>query len=181
MYKMVDPDRYCGGANELDNFISHLQQNFESHTSLFPRGGIDKVNYALNFLGSWAKHPDPTLRKSKMTDPAQWGRSLRISQHSCLQDFDLFKDEIRKIYGDKDRAINAAIRAMQEYTQGALDPDETVRAYGNWIRSTWREAGWNEEMYSAVFYDMMWAGLKPYLRGRIKPLASNGRFATLDE
>jgi hypothetical protein len=52
IFKMTDPDRFCGGATELDGFLNHLKRNFASHESLFPRGDRDKVQYALGHLGT---------------------------------------------------------------------------------------------------------------------------------
>jgi hypothetical protein len=31
IFKMVDPLRYCGGANKLDKFLETLRSNFASH------------------------------------------------------------------------------------------------------------------------------------------------------
>jgi hypothetical protein len=48
----------------------------------------------------------------------------------------------------------------------------------------WREAGWNagSKDVQRVLYDMVWAGLRPGIKARIKPFAKeDGRFASIDE
>jgi hypothetical protein len=89
-----------------------------------------------------------------------------------------------------DRQLDALTRAYLEFAQGALDPNETVKAYSNRMRSNWREAGWNSKAASGadepvalrILYDMVWAGLRPGIKARIKPFAGeDGRFATIDE
>jgi len=67
--KMVNPRPYCGGAKELDSFLSHLHQNHQLHATLFPDDAT-KVAHALNLLGTWAEHPKPELRKTKAIDPS---------------------------------------------------------------------------------------------------------------
>jgi hypothetical protein len=182
-FKMVDPPKFCGGAKDLDNFLSHLRQNFRTHEGQFPGGDEDKVTYALSFMGKWSEHAEPDQRKVKMMDPAHWARELRVSQHPCLKDFDLFEKEVQKVYGDKDRTTNAAIAVFQGYQQAS---HETVRMFSNRLQSLWREAGWDLENpgTQTVLYDLLWAGFKPYLRTRVKPFAAklpDGRFGSIDE
>jgi hypothetical protein len=31
IFNMTHPERYCGGAQELDNFLDMLRSNFQSH------------------------------------------------------------------------------------------------------------------------------------------------------
>jgi hypothetical protein len=50
IYKMVDPVRYCGGAQELDPLLDALRSNFNSHGHLFPRCGPDHVKYVISLL-----------------------------------------------------------------------------------------------------------------------------------
>jgi len=66
IFKKVDLERYCGGISELDNFLSVLRGSLKSHSHLFPHGGPNQVQYALNFLGSWSSHPNPTQTNTKM-------------------------------------------------------------------------------------------------------------------
>jgi len=180
IFKMVDPERYCGGISELDNFLSVLRGSFKSHSHLFPHGGPNQVQYALNFLGSWSSHANPTQRNTKMEDPIAWGQKLRISNHPAMNDFDLFEAEIRKTYGDKDREMNAAMRGYQEFYQGHHDTEEGVRAYANRLRALWREAGWDQQHIQKMLYEMAWTGMRPGLRSRIAWLV-DGRFGSIDE
>src|SRR5215204_1231519 len=106
-----------------------------------------------------------------MTDPSHWGQSLHVSNHPCLQDFDAFAEEILKVYRDPDRELNAAAKAYTELAQG---PDKSVRAFGNRIRSNWREAGWDEKQHTRMLYHLTWTGLRIGIKLRIKPLAPNG-------
>jgi hypothetical protein len=48
----------------------------------------------------------------------------------------------------------------------------------------WRDASWNagSKDVQRVLYDMVWAGLRPGTKARIKPFArEDGRFASIDE
>jgi hypothetical protein len=128
IFKMVDPVRYCGGAKELDKFLESLRSNFDSHKHLFPKGGPDRVKYVISFLDTWNNHTDASQRQTENTDPSEWASDLRDEAHPCLQDFELFAQELMKMYGDKDRRLNSAMKAMQEYQQLS---NESVRVYAN--------------------------------------------------
>jgi hypothetical protein len=180
IFKMTDPDRFCGGATELDGFLSHLKRNFESHGTLFPRGDPDKIRYALGHLGTWASHTDSKQRATQMVDPITWSRDLERANHPCLRDFTQFETEVRRMYGDKDRRQKAALRALLEAKQGN---EETVRTYAARIRSTWRDAEWDETspVGQRILYDLAWGGLRTWIRKQIEPLQPDGGFNSLDE
>ena len=179
IYKMVDPVRYCGGAKELDRFLDALRSNFNSHGHLFPRGGPDHVKYAISLLDAWSNHQNPALRQTAMTDPSEWAGDLSAESGPCLQDFDLFSQEIAKVYGDKDRRRVAVITLMQEYIQL---PQESVRAYANRVKANWRQAGWNLQKHEEVLCDIAWAGLRNSLKNKVGPMTpACGRLDTLDE
>jgi len=144
IFKMVDPEPYCGGISELNIYLSVLRGSFKSHSHLFPHGGRNQVQYVLNFLGSWSSHANPTQRHTKMEDPIAWGQKLRISNHPAMNDFDLFEAEIRKTYGNKNCEKNAAMQGYQEFYQEDHDTEKGVRAYANRLRALRREAGWDE-------------------------------------
>jgi len=76
------------------------------------------------------------------------------------------------MYGDPDRQLDASTRACAEYIQGALDPNETVKAYSNRLHSTWRESGWKADQKDAhqIQYDMVWAGLRPGIKARFSSI-----------
>jgi len=107
--KMVDPERYCDGISELDNFLSVLRGSFKSHSHLFPHGGPNQVQYMLNSLGSCSSYANPTQRNTKLEDPNVWGQKIPILNHPAMNYFDLLEEEIRKTYGDKDQEIHSAI------------------------------------------------------------------------
>ena len=52
IFNMTHPERYCGGAEDLDNFLDTLRSNFQSHAHLFPHGDRDKVKYAASLLST---------------------------------------------------------------------------------------------------------------------------------
>jgi len=162
-FDMTHPRRYCGGARELDTFLGSLRSNFRTHSHLFSDGDTEKVQYALDHLGSWSNHHDYTLHKTSMIDPITWGQDLLTNDSPCIHDFDLFVNEIQKMYGEKDRKLNAGTRLYHEFCQGHHDPSESVRAYANRLRRNWREAGWDQEQQKLSCYHMIWAGLKPEL------------------
>jgi hypothetical protein len=182
--KLVDPAKYCGGAQDLDRFITQLRHRYKTQPHQF-HGDDDKVDYALSLLGKWANNDDTELRKTIMTNPAEWGTSLVTMTSPCLSDFTLFEAEIRKMYGDKDRRLNAAIKAATESSQGQSPAEntETVRNFANRIRTNWREAGWDEAAHSTLLYDLAWAGLRPGIRARIRPFAdeTTGMFESIDQ
>jgi hypothetical protein len=184
VFKMKDPAQFCGGADDLDRFLSQIKLLFESHGHHFPRGDPDRVLYAMGLLGSWKEHADEDQRKTQMTHPNQWAINLIKIESDCLRDWHLFETEIREMYGDRYQQLNAATRALREIAQGALDPNETVKAYSDRMRSNWAKAGWRVELEGSqrIFYDMVWAGLRPVIKARLKPFAGeNGRFGSIRE
>jgi hypothetical protein len=186
IFRMRDPAKFCGGAAELERFLTQLELLFESHDRHFPRGDPDKVQYATSLLGTWTEHVDESLRKTQMTSPAEWASELVLARSDCLRDWDLFEAEIREMYGDRERRLNAAARAYAEYMQGALDSNETVKAYANRMQSNWREAGWKagpeEPKAQQMLYDLVWSGLRAGIKARIRPFAGKrGQFDTVEE
>jgi hypothetical protein len=181
-FEITHPKRFCGGPRELETFLGTLRSNFRTHNHLFPGGDTDKVQYALDHLGSWVNHPDHTQRKKNMTDIVSWGHDLLAYDHTWLYDYDLFVTEIRKHYGDKDRKQNSSTRASHKIMQGYHNSDENIRVYPNRLQRNWREAGWDEEQHKIILYDMIWAGLKPYLHPKLRPFTkANGRFDWIDK
>jgi hypothetical protein len=135
VYKTVDRVRYCGGAKELDRFLDALRSNCNSHGHPFPHGGPDHVKYTISLLDAWSNHQNPALRQTAMTDTSEWAGDLSAESDPCLQDFNLFSQEIAKVYWDKDRRRVVVITLMQEYIQL---PPELVRAYANRVKANWR-------------------------------------------
>jgi len=179
IYKMVDPVQFCGGVKELDRFLGTLHSNFNSHGHLFPRGGPDHVKYAISLLDAWSNHHNPTLRQTAITDPSEWASDLSAESGPCLQDFDLFSQEMAKVYGHEDRRRMAVITLMQEYIQL---PQESVRAYANRVKANWRQAGWNLPKHDEVLYDIAWVGLHDPLKNKVGLMTPTcGRFDNLDE
>jgi hypothetical protein len=52
IFRMRDPAKFCGGAGELERFLTQLELVFELHGRHFPRGDPDKVQYATGLLAS---------------------------------------------------------------------------------------------------------------------------------
>ena len=50
IYMMIELERYCGGAKELDGFLVSFRSNLISHAHLFLPGGPDHVKYAISLL-----------------------------------------------------------------------------------------------------------------------------------
>jgi hypothetical protein len=46
-FKMRNPAPFCGGADDLDRFLTHVKRLFKSHPQQFPRGESDQVEYAI--------------------------------------------------------------------------------------------------------------------------------------
>jgi len=107
IFKMAQPKRYCGGARELETYLVSLQLNFRTHKHLF-HDDTDKVQSALDHLGSWAYHTDCEMQKTTMIDPITWSQDLQKNNSPCLNNLDLFVAEIQKMYGDKDQRLNVA-------------------------------------------------------------------------
>jgi len=117
-FEITHPKRYCGGPGKLGSVLGTLRSNFRTHNHLFRRGDTDKVQYALNSLGSWVNHPDHTQREMSMTDPVTLGHDLLAEDHTTLHDYDNLVTEIRKQYGDKDRKQNSSTWAYHAMMQG---------------------------------------------------------------
>jgi hypothetical protein len=183
--KATDPSYFCGGAAELDNFLSHLKQNFDLYPHRWP-SDKHKVAYASGLMRPWADHKRKELRTSKATDPSNWATDLRSTPDDpCNQDFEAFEEALRRVYGDPDRRADASHRCFTELKQGHHDPHETSRQYEQRCRAAWREAGWptGELGTQHILYDQIWSGLHPAIKSRIKPLCNDetGRFKDLDE
>jgi hypothetical protein len=56
-YKMIDPEKYYGGPEELETFLTALRTRFSAHAHLFPNDTV-KVSYAMDNLDYWANHRD---------------------------------------------------------------------------------------------------------------------------
>jgi len=181
-FDLTHPRQFCGGGRTLDTFLGSLYWNFPTHSHLFSDGDSDKVQYALDHLGSWSNHCDYTLHKTRMIDTITWGQDLLTNDSPCMHDFNLFVNEIQPMYGEKDRKLNTGTRLYHGFRQGHHDPDESVRAYANQLRRNWREAGWDEEQQMLSCYHMIWAGLKPELHPNIRPFSNkDGMFDSIDE
>jgi hypothetical protein len=128
VFDITHPERYCGGAKELDNFLDTLRSNFQSHAYIFPHGDPDNVIFAAGILSTWNNHPDLGQRQTQMTNPVEWLPDLRRDSDPCLKDCEAFSEEMQKMYGDEDRKLNAAVMCMTDFHQGANEP---VRVYAN--------------------------------------------------
>jgi hypothetical protein len=64
VFKTIDPTQFCGGAGDLDRFITQIKLLFRSHAQHFPCGDPDQVQYAMGLVGSWKENVDEGLRKT---------------------------------------------------------------------------------------------------------------------
>ena len=148
IFDMTHPERCCGGVTYLDNFLDTLRSNFQSHAHLFPHGVPNKVKYAASLLSTWNNHPDPAQRQTQVTDPVEWLGDLQGDSDPSLEYFEAFSEEMQKMYGDKDRKLNVAMKCMTDFLQRANEP---VRVYANRIKANWRAEGFlpqdNKNLY----------------------------------
>ena len=83
------------------------------------------------------------------------------------------------MYGDPDHQENAITKMVQNLYQSN---DETVRAYEQRWKTMWRETGWHKcpEQWR---YDLIWEGLRPRIKSRIKHQATSpdGHFEDISE
>jgi hypothetical protein len=91
-----------------------------------------------------------------------------------------------EMYGDGERRLNAAARAYAKYMHGALDSNETVKAYTNRMQSNWREAGWKagpeEPKAQHMLYDLVLVWATHWIKARIRPFAGKrGHVDTVEE
>ena len=161
---MVDPVRYCCKAEEFDKFLVSLRSNIDSHKQLFPIGGPDHVKYAISIIQSWNNHTDGSERHTKNTDPSEQASRLRHKKHPCFKDFKMFDDELMKMYGDKDRRLKSAMKAMQDYQQLS---NGSVRVYANLMKANCRRAGWNQSTHDDVLHDIARSGLRHVLKKKL--------------
>jgi len=104
---MAQPKRFYGGSEELETYIASLRSNFRTHENRF-HDDTDKVQYALDHLGSWAYHTDRDMQNTTVIDPITWGQDLQKNNSPCLNNLDLFVAEIQTMYGNEDRRLNLA-------------------------------------------------------------------------
>lgn len=112
---MVDPLQYCGGENELNQFLETLWSYFSSHKHLYPIGHPHQVKYAGAFLNMWNNCPDMTQQQTEIMYSAKLASNLWEVKDPCLESLELFSSKFQNIYGDEDRLLNSATKAMQEY------------------------------------------------------------------
>jgi len=180
-FRMANPKHYCGGARERETYLGSLRSNFRTQKHLF-HDDTDKVQYALDHIGSWAYHSDRDMQKTTMIDPITWGQDVQRNNSTCLHDFDLLVGEILKMYGDKDRRLNVARKSFYDFPQGYYNANENVRAYANRLQRIWREAECDEVQFQPILYDMVWAGLKADLQPKLKPFTkANRKFNSIEE
>jgi hypothetical protein len=125
---MIHPEWYCGGAKVLDNFLYTLRSNVQSHAHLFAHGDLDNVKYSASLPSTGNNYLDPAQRQTQMTDPVEWLRDLRRDSDPCLEDIEALWEEMQKMYAAKDRKLNAAMKCITDFLQGANEP---VRVYAN--------------------------------------------------
>jgi hypothetical protein len=95
-----------------------------------------------------------------------------------MEDFEAFSEEIQKMYGGKDRKLNAAMKCMTDFLQG---PNELVRVYANRFKANWRAAG-SHLQDNKNLDEIAWSALRLGLQSNIKPLTRKiGRFDTMEE
>jgi len=121
-----------------------------------------------------------TLRQTENTDPAEGGSDQREAKDLCLNDFELFANELHKMYGHTDKSHNSATKALKEYQQL---PDEAVQVYTNRLQANWRIVGCNRITNEVVLYDVAWAALRHALKTKDSPWISSAkdRFDTLGQ
>jgi hypothetical protein len=105
-------------------------------------------------------------------DPAEWASDLREAKDLCLDDFEPFVNELQKLYRDKERRLNSAMEAMQEYEQL---PNAAVRVYANRLKANWRRAGWNQITHEVIIYGMARAGVPHALKTNVRPRISSDK------
>ena len=106
-FKMAQPKRYCGGNREVEAKLGPLQLNLRTHKHLV-HDYTDKVQYALDHLGSCAYHTKRNMQKTTMIDPMTWSQDRQKNNSTCLHNFDHDIGEIQKMYSNKDRRVNVA-------------------------------------------------------------------------
>jgi len=179
IYQMVDPAPYWGGAKDRERFLTSLRLNFSSHGHQLPRGGPYHVKYPISILDACSNHQNQILRQMAITDHWKWACDLSAESDPCLQDFDLFCQEMAKLYGNKDRQCVAVITLMQGFI---LLPQELVTAHANHLKANWRQGGWNLQKHEDVLFDITWAGLRNSRKNKVGPMTTTcGRLDTLDE
>jgi hypothetical protein len=95
-----------------------------------------------------------------------------------LEDFEAFSEGMQKMYGDKDRKLNTAMKCVTDFLQGV---NELVRVYANRIKANWRAAGWLLQDNKNLD-EITSSGLRPGLKSKHQPLTPKpGRFNSMEE
>jgi len=161
MIDMTYWQQYCGGATELNNVLDKVWSNCQSHTHLLLHGNSNTLTYAVSLRSTWNIHPDPAQWQRQMTDLVVWLWDLQRDSDLCLDDFEVFLAKIQKMYGNKDRKLNMAMKCMTYFLQGANEP---VRANTNRMKANRRAVGWllpDEKNHYEIACSGQQPGLKP--------------------
>jgi len=165
----------------LETNLGSLRSNFRTHKHLY-HGDTDKIQYAVDHLGSWAYHTDRDMEKTTMIDPIPWGQDVQKNNSPCLNNLNIFVAEIQKLYGDNVQRLIVARKSFYDFPQGYENTNKNVRSYANRLRGDWREAEWDQVQFQPMLYDIVWPGLKADLLPKLKPFTKeNGKFNSIDE
>jgi hypothetical protein len=107
---MTHAEQYSGGVMEHCIPLNMLESNGQPHAHRFPHRDTEKVLFAASLLSTLDTHPDSEQREIKMNDPVEWLRDLQSDSDPYLEDFEDYLEEMQKMYGDKNRNYNVAMK-----------------------------------------------------------------------
>lgn len=141
------PERYDGSLGRCRGFLTQCSLNFELQPSKFPTSR-SKVAYVITLLSgnalAWAT--------------ALWEQS---PQPAVCSDYNLFIDEMRRVFEHPVRGREAASRLLQ-LTQGTRNVAELAVEF----RTLAVESGWNQEALTVAFNRALSDELKDELAAR---------------
>jgi len=109
------------------------------------------------------------------------GYHLLHDDDTCLYNYHLRVTESCNRYGDIIQEQITSTHVSHAMMHCCHNSEENIGAYAKWLWLHWRNSGGDEVLHMIMLYDMIWAGLKPYLHPKLRPFPmANATFDSSD-
>ncbi|KAL0147091.1 hypothetical protein M9458_057615 [Cirrhinus mrigala] len=143
--RLNPPAPYSGDPNSCRSFLSQCSLVFALQPSCFPME-LSRVAYVITLLVGRAR---------------EWGTAMWDGEHACCGSFEVFSEELRKVFDHSARGIEAA-RALSVLQQRKL----SVSVYSIEFRTLAASCGWNKK----ALWDRFLHGLAEHVKDEIYSL-----------
>jgi len=161
-YKMMKPEPYSGERGKLQSFLTQARLYTNFHRASLPEEK-DKVLCIANLLkGKAFEWFEPYIRDYLENPEADW--STQTKQYfSQTNSYEIFADELKKIFGDVDEE-RVAERQMQQLRQTGSAANYTAE-----FRRIESKLDWDENALIAQYYRGLKESLKDELARQERP------------